>query len=280
MLISPLDFNIIWVESCAYPAKSGISRHDHTFFHYILVVSGEGEITIGNQKQFMRPNHIYLTPPFTAHDFSNTGTEPLRSLEIKFSLEDAKAVNRLKKLPFYMSTETYPIVRILSTIYKEQRQKAAGYSDIISCEFQVLLTTLLRCSEMHAADLNQNIGGHSVDRAIEHVKDFVKENLAGDICLKQLADVAQFEKNYFVRKFKEQTGKTPMIYVRDKRIQQAMQLLTYSDMNITQIANATGFKTVHYFSKTFFDCTGQRPLDYRKELFITHRIVHPTKTEL
>ena len=271
MIMNPHDFNIIWIESCAYPSKTGIPKHNHDFFHYIYVVSGEGEIVIANNKYLMSPGNLYLMPPFVEHDFYNKGEGLLCSFEIKFTIDETKMSNSLKELPFCMDVKKYPVKKILSTVFREKVRKFPRHLDIISCEFQLLLTYILRCYEKNSESYMQSIEEKGINYSIDKVIDFVNENLSQDLNLIQLAHVANFEKNYFVRVFKGKTGKTPMIYVRDKRINKAKQLLKFSDMNVTQIAYATGFKTVHYFSKTFLDCTGQRPLDYRKENLITNQ---------
>ena len=56
---------------------------------------------------------------------------------------------------------------------------------------------------------------------------------------------------------------TPMEFIRCKRIETAKDLLLFSDMNITQIAYSTGFKSIHHFSNTFFKYTGIRPNQFK-----------------
>ena len=76
----------------------------------------------------------------------------------------------------------------------------------------------------------------------------------------------KFESFLVCRKFKKTTQYTPMSYIKEKRLEKAKELLHRSDMNISQIALASGFKTVHYFSKVFYESTGIRPSDYRNSI--------------
>ncbi len=54
-----------------------------------------------------------------------------------------------------------------------------------------------------------------------------------------------------------------MDYVRARRIENAMDHLKYSDMNIGQIADSLGFTNQHIFSRLFKQQTGLSPSQYR-----------------
>lgn len=62
--------------------------------------------------------------------------------------------------------------------------------------------------------------------------------------------------------FRNSYGVSPMQYVADLRLKKASQLLEYSDMNVSQIADYLGFESVHYFSRFFKKHTGTCPSSY------------------
>lgn len=262
---SSYDFNIIWVESCSY-AKTPLGEgHNHDYFHLMYVVENEGETIIGSNKYPFVPGNLYITPPYITHSFNNFCDTPLRTLEIKFTIDDPSVAAKICDLPYCMDVKDYPIEKILADMVKENKKKQLNYKDVMSYEFRLFLAYVFRAYEnnslIYKMEKTESTGSTGIDIAIA----YINKNLASDMNLSLLAKEANLEKNYFVRKFKEKMGKTPMIYVRDRRIEEAKQLLRFSDMNVTQIAYKTGFKTIHYFSKTFMDTTGKRPVDYRKE---------------
>lgn len=255
------DFKIIWVSHCSYSSGNGVSCHKHPFFHLIYVESGEGEIIINEKAYRMLPDNVYLIPPFTRHSFENCENRELKSIEIKFSVDDEGSI--YCKLPLCMKVNDSPVKAILMTILKENADKLPMFSDVVSVNFELLMLHLLRCNPEHfnaqGYDIRKKDKSPEIDKAIE----FIDNNLSEEISLTTLAEVAGFEKNYFSRKFKKQTNRTPMAFIKDKRIERAKELLIYSDMNISQIALETGFNTVHYFSNVFLEHTGKRPLEYR-----------------
>ena len=255
------SFDIIWVEGCSYLSGAGVPKHKHAFFHFIYVDSGEGKIVIDKVKYSMLPANIYLIPPFIRHEFINNCKNPLKTFEIKFSLNSEDGI--IKELPYCMNVKNYPIKAVLQTILKEASDKMPMFRNVINSNFQLLLSYLMRCNEEYGDNAVCDNKKKESFPEIDKVIDYIYENLANEITLDNLAEIAGFEKNYFTRKFKRQTNCTPIIFVREKRIEKAKELLRYSDMNISQIALATGFKTVHYLSEVFMECMGERPSEYR-----------------
>ena len=259
------DFEIIWVEICNYPKGSSIINHSHEFFHFIFVDSGEGSITVDGTRHEMLPGRIFSIPPGANHGFYNTADEPLIAFEIKFRLFTPKARGEIARLPICMSVDAYPVRNNLLSLYREKHTEQPLSADVTALSFQLLMTYLLRCSEnlwnTSECDTKKNSAYTEIERVIEYILD----NLTDELSLEGLAQIAGFEKNYFLRKFKKQTGCTPLTFITGKRLEKAKELLRFSDMNITQIAEATGFKSVHYFSKVFFDNMHVRPSDYRNK---------------
>ncbi|OQA84671.1 MAG: Arabinose operon regulatory protein [Lentisphaerae bacterium ADurb.Bin242] len=65
--------------------------------------------------------------------------------------------------------------------------------------------------------------------------------------------------------FKEQTGKTPGYLKQESRLRNAIHLLAHSEMTITEIGEALGFKSVYSFSRFFKKMMGISPRACRKK---------------
>lgn len=64
--------------------------------------------------------------------------------------------------------------------------------------------------------------------------------------------------------FKEATNKTVIEYLLHLRLERAQELLTTTDMNISEISNQTGFTDPSYFSRSFKSKLGYSPTHFRK----------------
>jgi AraC-like DNA-binding protein len=79
----------------------------------------------------------------------------------------------------------------------------------------------------------------------------------------RLARVSGVSEAHFARSFKEAFGVPPHRYLLTRRIERATGLLRDTDLPISEIAFATGWKSLGTFGRTFRDVTGESPGDLR-----------------
>ena len=96
---------------------------------------------------------------------------------------------------------------------------------------------------------------------------YVERNFSSHIDLQDAADELGFTTSYFARFFKRFTGITFMEYLTAYRIGRVQRLLAERRMNVTQIAEATGFSSVKTFNRVFKAHTGMSPREYQKSIF-------------
>jgi two-component system response regulator YesN len=64
--------------------------------------------------------------------------------------------------------------------------------------------------------------------------------------------------------FKKETGMSISDYLQQTRIEYAKELLLNTDQSVSEIANASGYSNLSYFSAIFKKITGTSPGEYRK----------------
>ena len=104
--------------------------------------------------------------------------------------------------------------------------------------------------------------------AVERVKRAIYDHIS-DCDFKPSAVIADigFDKDYFCRLFKRETGKTPVQFLTDQRVAQAKRLLKDpKQFSVEVIARSCGFADALYFSTCFKKHVGVSPLAYRKSL--------------
>ncbi|WP_395065324.1 helix-turn-helix transcriptional regulator [Paraburkholderia silvatlantica] len=83
--------------------------------------------------------------------------------------------------------------------------------------------------------------------------------------VKRLAGVSGISEAHFARSFKRAFGLPPHRYLLTRRIEQAATLLRDTDLDITDIAFATGWESLGTFGRTFRDVTGSNPSAMRAQ---------------
>lgn len=81
--------------------------------------------------------------------------------------------------------------------------------------------------------------------------DYINENSAEQIKLKQLASLCGVTPSYFSKLFKDVTGDNVINFINDIRIKKSKILLLTTDKSVAEIAEAVGFSGSGYFIRAF-----------------------------
>ena len=101
-------------------------------------------------------------------------------------------------------------------------------------------------------------------RARAQIEALVHERLGEHLSVQDLAAAAQLSPGHFNRAFRQSFGMSPLQYLTDQRIAQAMRLLRNTQIPIADIASATGFSSASHLGSVFRRETGQSPRDFRR----------------
>jgi AraC family transcriptional regulator len=101
---------------------------------------------------------------------------------------------------------------------------------------------------------------------LQRISEFIDANLAADISLHALADLAALSVEHFLRSFRAATGKTPYQYVLEQRLDKAVLLLKTNAAPVSAIAPECGFKNPSHFSVRFRAHFGISPSQFRRGL--------------
>jgi len=99
-------------------------------------------------------------------------------------------------------------------------------------------------------------------RAIERLRS----DSDADVSLAALASEAGLSRFHFCRAFKQSTGLSPHAWLRQHRLEQAMNMLRDTDESIVSVAAALGYGSQTAFAAAFRKLTGETPSDWRSRM--------------
>ncbi|MFJ2608472.1 GlxA family transcriptional regulator [Streptomyces sp. NPDC087425] len=99
--------------------------------------------------------------------------------------------------------------------------------------------------------------------ALEPVLEWLEDHLADEITLAALAARSGMSERTFSRRFREQTGTTPLQWLLRARVRRAQYLLENSDHPVERIARQAGFGSPTAFRERFRRVVGTSPQAYR-----------------
>ena len=231
-------------------------RHRHRdFFQVVKVLEGRGEVVIGKERFAADAGGIFWVPPNTWHASVDPVPSSPRMLDMRF----ARVVSHpgpvpLRRMPYHIATDHEPAVLVcFHEIVKEYARRRPFWEWTISTLIDQFILLLARALETSATSQQASrVAGYRVDTAgVEKALNFIHQNYFHPVQLKQLAGIAGTSVSRFSKLFCAVIGTTAIDYLIDFRLKRASEMIAENRFNLTQIATAVGFSSIHHFSRCY-----------------------------
>lgn len=103
---------------------------------------------------------------------------------------------------------------------------------------------------------------YTPDSTMHRVIESMQKDFTNKLTNKDYAKICGVSEYHFIRKFKNATGLTPHQYKTKLIVNRAMDLLTTTELNISEVSRIIGFDDSLYFSRVFKKETGMSPQKY------------------
>ena len=129
----------------------------------------------------------------------------------------------------------------------------------------LLATRLLAAHAGSPTTFQPTLGGLS-PKALRRAIERLRSDSDADVSLAALASDAGLSRFHFCRAFKESTGLSPHAWLRQHRLEQAMNMLRDTDASVVSVAAALGYSSQTAFAAAFRKLTGETPSDWRRRV--------------
>ncbi|WFU13988.1 AraC family transcriptional regulator [Bradyrhizobium sp. CB3481] len=127
----------------------------------------------------------------------------------------------------------------------------------------LLATRLLAAHTSSPTTFQPTMGGLS-PTALRRAVERLRSDIDADVSLAALASDVGLSRFHFCRAFKESTGLSPHAWLRQHRLEQAMNMLRDTDASVVSVAAALGYASQTAFAAAFRRLTGETPSDWRR----------------
>ena len=100
---------------------------------------------------------------------------------------------------------------------------------------------------------------------LDSVLRLIDQNLSSPPSVEAMAKVAAVSPRQLLRQFDSIMGCTPHDYVTNQRVARAKEMLASGEMNVTEVAAALGFPSIHGFSRWFLRESKINPSEFRNQ---------------
>ena len=249
------------------------------FLRFYYVIDGRFAWVIEEQQHKLYPGDVAIVLPGQSFggekDILDIGTVSWIHLQLQQLERNGKIA--MGKWSRFTETECRTIGRILlmnnSPVLSKLRE--AGIV------FQNIQTELINQEVGYSARINQLIDelliliARQLTRQNNSRRDFpqtftkleqtLRENLSHQWTVEEMAALVGLGTTAFSEKVKSFTGFSPLNYLINIRISEAIKLLKRPDVHVTDIALDVGFYSSQHFATTFKKLTGYTPSEFRRK---------------
>jgi AraC-like DNA-binding protein len=148
--------------------------------------------------------------------------------------------------------------RILHYIQSELFNKEIGYNTRANQLIDELFITITRQLT------KQSNPARDFPKTFMQLEQTLRQNLSHQWTVEEMAAVVGMGTTLFNEKVKTYSGFSPINYLINIRISEAIKLLKKKEISLTDIALDIGFYSSQHFSTTFKKLTGYTPSEFRK----------------
>ncbi|MBN8952447.1 AraC-like DNA-binding protein [Rhizobium sp. WW_1] len=274
-IITKADETFLW-RLDDYPWERNVWNY-HPEIEIHLLRKASGMAFVGDHIGEFHPGYLTIVGSNLPHDWV-TPTEPgeiIRGRDVIIQFDPERVLSISAMLPevaqltsFFARSERGLVFhgksKRMATEVIDAMETAKGFSrlslfiqllDILSSsqEFEILSST----------EFSPKLDAETLD-VLQRSLTYIFEQLATDIHLREVAELAGMSESAFSRFFKKNTGNSFTDHVNKLRVWQACKLLAETDMPITDICFEVGYLNISNFNRTFLRQHRMTPSAYRR----------------
>ncbi|MFV0536004.1 MAG: AraC family transcriptional regulator [Dysgonomonas sp.] len=251
------------------------------FARIYYVEKGEARTRIGGKSHLLKPDHLYLTPPFTLHDDECDSYFSLYYIHFYEKTLKKESIFDTHKFPIEIKANSLDLLLTERLLYINPDRYLRHYDPKLydnpptfsqyiadnnrmpmhsSIETQGILYQLIS-KFLETAEIKTSNRDIRVSKSLQ----YIHENINKEISVLNLSNIACLSEDHFIRLFRSEMGHTPLKYINLKKIEKAQLLLLTTEAPIRDIAFELSIDNISYFNRIFKQYTGKTPGEYRSE---------------
>lgn len=239
--------------------------HLHKEIEVCLQLKNKKTFYVGDTVYELNPGDILIVPKYLPH--RTLSSENAKNILLQYTDTSEEKEDLINLFPLYQTEKAVlisnnndcqkQIFNVISTIAYEYKNRDYGCKQAIKSNLQYLTVLFNRYGILKKQTNNWD------NSDFAEILSYVAQNYKKRIMIEEAADKFSFEKSYFCRRFKKNTGLTFISYVNKVRIFEARKMLLNSNLSIEDISLECGFNSTSYFVKCFKSEYNVTPFKYK-----------------
>jgi AraC-like DNA-binding protein len=229
----------------------------------IFCVDGKGWVEVNKQKRKVEKDEFFIIPEKAPHSYGADNSNPWSIYWAHFTGEIShtflKQNFHVEDLNLDDNSRNNNRINLFEEIYQTLLM---GFSTD-NLEFSSICLWYLLGSFSYISHF-ERVSHIKQQDIIEKCVLYMQNHLHEKMTLEDLASHSGYSVSQFSLLFKKKTTRSPIDYYNNLKIQNACQMLDFSDMKIKEVAASLNFEDQFYFSRVFRKIMDVSPQVYRK----------------
>jgi YesN/AraC family two-component response regulator len=230
--------------------------HKHSFFEICYVLDGEGEYTDNGDEFLLRKGTHFCSRPNITHQIRTA--EGLSIVYVAFELDESRSSDDMilkyrwlaDHAQVLMQQEDLTPTALLWRALLLQNSEAVNLpAQAIPSLAHALLLSFLTLYGKSAQ--TSSVKHQKSNNLLNQAKMFIRDNLAQPLSLSLVAGYLNISGRHLSRLFSSGIHETFTSYVNRERLHYSVHLLLTTQYSLKEIADKSGFSSVHYYTSLF-----------------------------
>ena len=236
--------------------------HAHSYTELFYIVGGDGQFQIDEKLFPVHSNQLVVINPNIIHTEVSYGSKALEYIVLGIEgVELTIPGSDEARYCIYSFPERNNVLSCMQSVLREIQEARPEYQTACLAYLDIILVQLMRNASVSVTQASSRF---PANRQCATVRQYIDQHYKESLTLDLLAEKVSINKYYMAHAFKQEYGVSPINYLISCRIREGKQLLTETDLSLSQIATVLGFSSSSYFSQSFRKAEGISPTEYRK----------------
>lgn len=277
--------NIYSIHYFEYMCDFSFPGESHDFWEFLCVDKGEVNVLADKKPHVLKRGEIIFHKPNEFHNVNSNGLIAPNLVVISFSCASPSMSFFEEKVLQISDSERLLLAQIIQEAkhvfdgrlddpYQEElikaKQPAFAGEQLIRLYLEQLLIQLIRRYTIGIPSQNtllvKSIKQKADGELFEQIQKYMETHIRETLTIEQICKNNSIGRSQLQKLFRSKSGYGAIEYFSRLKVDLAKQMIRENHYNFTQIADALGFSSIHYFSRQFKQITGMTPSEYASSI--------------
>ncbi len=239
------------------------SKVKHHRFVMIIILEGSGDVCVDERIFHCEGGHMLLLFPFQFHHYLSFPQSEIRWLFCTFELKEPSVLEPLKNRLRPITPKIFDMIREIVEEVPTSQPYSPEQATMLQLRLALVLHQLL-CTDSDSPKPSPApvVGEGAI--LLDKVHQYIYKNISREFSIQELAHHVGYSESHLRNLFRNLMLMSLGRYINELRLRKATGLLHQGDLNISQVAEMSGYSSLFSFSRAFRRALDCSPSKYKE----------------